>query len=1083
MIDWTILRKKFGSVESAARFEAIALAYVRDTYPNFTWEPTSTRGDGNRDAYAAQDGEYEIWEEAKYRNGIKGDSHKKDRALERKDVDSTVLSGLMYGKVRLIIFISNADMPSEVMMRSMFGARIRGIEVTCVLSSQLEDWLSKHKKFYREQFEEPFPRQKSLEHVMLFNKAQFFDLISTDFGALQKRRDFFVGERSLLELVIYSSRPIDAQIKELSYPFIILDEPNSAGKKTISLEAGLSNLSLLVQMTEPCTKKVTICVELDGKAFYQESNWISVHRASRFPLAYGMQLKTIANLRLMLQTAAQYEQGKIVSLYAGSSMGKSYVLQKLMEEFCLQYDITLITFESNRDSLSNYMLLCKTVLFLSYGNIFWDIVSTSPSKINAFKAQVLASDRGELFSKDLLSKLVDGCFNANIAFEVVETLLKESRRKNIILIRGQRLKSPRILLLDDIQYLNKTQNDFMYLLFEQLRSCSNSNLLVASATKGKFCAQKAESLFLQLTPNRFELNGLSTSDKRETLKSNFGLSAVSANSFADTILPDSPLLAEEVLKNISANITGNINPEAIILSYTRLVDDSIVLQDKFFDCKPQFYLLDIIYKFKKGIPIKLIASYPQFDVKAVNRDIKKLVAQNLIVLQDRIAKPYHDFYIAAYRTLRGDKEYNLTLGKFFKYLLNREDLAAALDCNQVLAMLLRCGKRYATAYKARVKEYILEYVHTTQFGAAIQFCEYYYDQIAPIGTKSLTHEESYILYLYADCLVHCDHLGRAHERLQEVYQFAPDDSLEKYEAGASLLNQLFWEIKPDKVIADSFEIQAGAEQILQAKLSDEDRHRITRAYDSSLNRRMAAYLLADQPDRAHDVYCTRLKEIAMTDNTCFPSGAATLIMDYARGISYWNPNEGYRLMRLACNCFKTAPKSHYRRILLCEIDLAVLNSVVYKQYSPNRFIEIKEKLIDGGFISEYFKAVLKHAACKLISQANLLGDCGFPGDAQIFCDIESELQQALLETQLQPRNRELVLCNYIKSFIAACRNQHEESISLLNASMDILKSAGASYQNVLQHNMENIKTVKTIAWGTSQSVKASNVFLVDCRFW
>ena len=155
MIDWTKLRTKFGLQKAYEKFEQLALMYVSDVYPQYEWEATPQKGDGNRDIQLIQkkDMGYDIWAEAKYRNSSK---KQKDelRALERKDIDSTILSGLLHGKVRLIIFISNARLPNKVMDRAMLGARIRGIEVTAVLSTQLENWQKKKPERYQKIFEE-----------------------------------------------------------------------------------------------------------------------------------------------------------------------------------------------------------------------------------------------------------------------------------------------------------------------------------------------------------------------------------------------------------------------------------------------------------------------------------------------------------------------------------------------------------------------------------------------------------------------------------------------------------------------------------------------------------------------------------------------------------------------------------------------------------------------------------------------------------------------------------------------------------------------------------------------------------------
>lgn len=1079
MIDWTLLRRKFGSELASRKFEKLAFQYVKDCYPDYTWIPTPPKNDGNRDAYVALDGEYEIREEAKYRNSVKESTHTKDRDLERKDIDSTILSGLIYGKVRLIIFVSNAKMPSSVMSRAMLGAKIRGIEVTCAMADQLESWLVQNQSVYTTIFEDPFPADSSVSSIIRFQKAQFYDLLSTDFLFLQQKKSFYTGELCMLGLVVYVSEPATALLRLSDAPFCVLAHPDYNGMAPIKLSAGLTNLVFLVRMQTPYTGRVNICLEINGKPFCQISNLVTVLAESRYSIAYAHQLEIISQIRQLLIEPKKFDQGMVITVYAESSMGKSYILRQILQEFGFKYDISMIEFDSNKNSQTNNLLLCKIVLFLCFGNIFWNI-----EDIATFKSQVLQANTKELFDNQVLSQLLDGCFDANIACSIIQMLSHRMEKERLLIIGGRRSKFPRILLLDDFQYLRNSQETFIRLLLKQLQNQHNSNIVIISATQGKFESADLESYFQELTPNHFTLNGLTQVDKSETLSAAFCLPPYSLTSVADRILPSSPLLAGEVLRIMGGRLSQKPDTLSVILAYTSQIDSPKLLQNKFCGFEDQFYLLDITYKFKKGIPIDLLENYSAFDKEKVQKDLNLLFAQNLITIHNGVIAPYHEYYITAYQQMRGEKIHSAVVASFLEYLLARSHQTKSIDVNQVLALLLRCGPEYAQAYKKQVKKYVLKYIHKTQFGAALQFCEYYYEQITPIGKRKLTHEESYFLYLYADCLVHCDHMNRAHEKLAEVYQYAQDDSLEKYEAGASLLNQFFWEVRPNKVLADSFSVQRGIERLPNTLMRGENKRRIIRSYESCFNRRMAAYLLTDQVEEARKIYLDRLKRFVTVGQKDFPSYSATIIMDYARGLSFFAPSESQRLMRLALRFFKTAANIHFRRIALCEVDVEVLNSIVEQQYHPKVFQKLKEKLLQNGFLSEYFKAVMKHTVCKWVDYAAAgYGSTVFEPNAQIFLDFEAELQECLLTTQLCPSGRELLLLNYIKAFIAARRNKLEQARDLLNACASILQEAGSTYQISIKHNLAHLEQVKTIAWCTDATKLCNDTFFIDSRFW
>lgn len=1084
MIDWTILRSKFGAVEAAKRFEELALRYVQDIYPDLTWTPTDRVGDGNRDGYAALDGEEEIWEEAKYRNGVKGDSHKKDRALERKDVDSAVLSGLLYGKVRLIIFVTNARVPDEVLTRSALGAHIRGIEISCVLAPQLEQWLRVHKKVYSDIFEEPLCCKGKDSAEISVNHIGLYDLKSVDFSPLKRRREFYVGERALLEIIIYSNVPVRARLAPVDSPFSVVHAPGFRDDNEVECPAGMSTLLYLVQMNRAVTGPICVRININGYDHLKNTPKVSVLPSSGFHLVYTGQQDVSFHLRQKLKDFSPFQQGAIVTLYAKSSMGKSYVLEKMQEEFTLHYDATLITFDSRLDSMSNYVLLCKALLFLTHGNVFWDLLSNHSNSIQEFKELILRANTGEIFSSELLGLIVDGCFDVATAANTIRRLSRQAKQAGQSMISTHRTKVPRILFVDDFQYLNQSQAEFMFTIFDQMNEYKNSNIVVVSATKEKFGSKTVEERFLHITPNHYELTGLSLPDKSATLCNAFSLPTPPSDAFSDRILPSSPLLAREVLRSIAQSLTTNTSIDDVLTSYhAHIQDGGLILQDKFSLCRQQFYLLDIVYKFKKGISKSLLENYPGFDRKQLRKDIKALSAQNLIVAEEDWLKPYHDYYVAGYHKLQGRRAYNKELGDFLKYTLSVRKQQTDIDHNQVLAMLLRCGRRFARAYNAEAKTAIETHIQHTQFGAARQLCEYYWEQIKPLAPQSFSHEDWRLVYLYADCLVHCDQQHRAHDMLQEIYLSAPENSLEKYEAGASLLNQDFWKIRPQKVIADSFDVESKTKWILVGNLSAQDRLRMVKAYSSSLNRRMVSYLLLDNRAEAKKVYHRYLQETAKYDRDTFQTRTAIIIMDYARGISYWDSTEALRLMALSLKYFKSDLSHHYRRALLCRVDLVLLQSVAGQPMDLQDMMDAKCELLNGEFLSEYVKAAMKQIACELISYSNACGEYGVASCAEILANAEQQIQQAQLDTGLQFHSREIVMKNSIFSFLAARRGNPKQATALLQHSQEILNHAGTSYHQAIRHNLENIRTVTHIAWWTEQTVPNSNTFYIDCRFW
>ncbi|MDE6419368.1 MAG: hypothetical protein K2K87_02440, partial [Lachnospiraceae bacterium] len=82
-------------------FEKLILAYLSCVYSKYSWKNTKSSWDGNKDFISLILDN--IWAEAKYK--------KDSSALEKKDVDLTILSGFLDGKIKLVFIITNGYVP------------------------------------------------------------------------------------------------------------------------------------------------------------------------------------------------------------------------------------------------------------------------------------------------------------------------------------------------------------------------------------------------------------------------------------------------------------------------------------------------------------------------------------------------------------------------------------------------------------------------------------------------------------------------------------------------------------------------------------------------------------------------------------------------------------------------------------------------------------------------------------------------------------------------------------------------------------------------------------------------------------
>ena len=1087
MIDWKYFIKKYGDVDAPHKFEEIALAYVQDIYPQYSWYPTKKTRDGNKDAqrkevYFGEDDSFDVWEEAKF---------KRERMLRRQDIDPTILSGLIQGNVRLIVFVCNTHIPDKLLDRAILGARIKGTKVSCVLADQLESWLVLNPHIYKKYWENRAIKKTKTYQIAEIQSISFFDMVSNDFNAFSTRKLMVVGDFYLLTVSISSSIKSSAKLVLVDdFPFDIVLHPNYDDPDHLDMDCGINTFALLLKAKCTFSGGVNLCFNINGALYSRVSQEIEI--VIKFParIAYAQQLELTNKIKGFIDAVPSGNSGNLLTICSDSGMGKSFVLKSIYETYALKRDMTIVEFESDKHSMTNYLLLCRITLFFFYGNIFWNRDAWSDEEIVSQKAFAIRNNVRDLFDDSLLGQLFDGCFDANVAKDVIERLARRLRKKSTFIPTRATL-AKKILLLDDFQYLSKLQAKFMYQIINNLHCYSSDCIVIISATKGRFASQKDENKFLNITPSTFELTGLTPDDMAETLGVCFHLPPATLRRTAWKILSPNPLLTTEVLRILQEKAGAATKDfSSVICAYSESKDQAQILKNRFDGLQSQYYLLDILYRFKKGIPQRIVIGFDGFSGRDVQTDLDILASKNIIIIQEGLVYPYHDYFVKSYIQLRREKYYNSSTGKFLSYLLDIPNYEELFDSNHILSMLIACGNKYHKLYEKKVKEIIRHYMQTTQFGAALHYCACYYKIVRKSKPSAYTREEFNYIYSYAYCLVHCGNRDLASRLLETIYTYAKENVPEKYLAGAELLNQRFWELKPDGIVERSFLIASGATHMLQStSLSKDDSSRLEEACSICFNRRMVTYLLLDRWEKGRATYEEYLQILAKTfHGSDFRSHSATLIMDYARGISFITPKFANNLIHKALNFFLCQKKNHYRRILLCKIDCLLLRCINDEADAFWEMEPIINELLQGGFGSEYFKAILKRCACEsiFISQntPSFVTSKSSPStNAHFVNDLIERITNALLECGLQPGPRDSFLFCNLMAYFSICKGDRDQAIRYLQKVRQHVRLVGPSYKKIVEHNLRCVDTISRIAWCTQDTPFNQDEFLLDCRFW
>lgn len=1076
MIDWEILYEKFKRNKAAEKFEDMALEYVSKYYSDYKWKPTARTRDGNRDFHTLENELLNIWGEAKYKKD-------KNTSLTRKDLDPTILSGLINGKVELIIFVTNGNIPEPLIERMYLGAKMKGIKLSFVLEAQLSNWLTLNAERYKHYFDEELNVSTiSNEQILEIRKVSFFEPISLDFKPNYKKSNMIVDDTFILNCLIFATQTSEGQLcLEKDSPLSILENEYYDNPNKFEIKPGLNIVSFMVKAKREYRNTVNIELKTENNSYFYVTQKIIIKRNNQLDIVFYKQLNIMWKIKSLIDNFDYSIGNYFISIYGNSGMGKSYILNKISHNYCLDNDITLVTFEKNSNSNINYLLLCRIVIFIQYGNLFWNYSLANLKKF------CLTYNVKNSFDTKILDDILNGCFDANLAKATIMELVK---KRNSIFINSKKNKHFRILLLDDVQFLDGSQSKFLKILIKQQLHSENNNIFIFSSRKNEFKDTSLEKFISDNISNKFELDKLSSKDIKGTLSATFNLKDKDISETIVRELPSNLLILNEVLSNCKHlfETKSEISNTELLDYYIKLFDNELIFQEKFKDLKEQYYLLDIIYFFRKGINRRILYKYPFFNNNDLKNDLRKLKENNCIkVIGKNIIVPFHDYLIENYKKLRSGKEFNRKTGDFFKYLL--ESNTPDFDTNYLLSIICKCGKRFFNYYNKTIQELMLKYINSSQYGTAIVFAELFYNNISK--KEKLTKKDKYYVYLYADCLVHCDNKYRVAEILQKIVKNESMGSFEKYEAQISLLNQKFWGMDLKGIIEDSKMYQFDLENMFMNNLTKDMLGRFRKAYEACFNRRMVTLLLQDEFKLAQKTYrdgLAGLKKFSDLYGLNYDAEIATIIMDYARGNMARNPKSSYRIFNIANKTFKKYKDIYVRRYLICQIDRIVNANIIGSTPDYTSFKTIVDKLKDNNYVAEYIKAIMKYCACKIIDYSRVNNSLDISKDKCILSQSFSQeiiemIEECRMENYMVLQNREKFLYNNLIAYIYASQKEIELAKKCLSDNLEYVSAAGESYKKPLKHNLKNIETIQYIEWFQFGKKYSKNIYVLESRFW
>ena len=443
-------------------FEDLANEYVKAKWTDIDWHPTKKTRDGNRDGealiYVFQGNKKEEthwWMEAKY-------SLKRTR-LSRYRMDPTIVSALIDGKVKRVIFVSNTEISAKD-MNDIRIALINGIrcnEVTFCSRLELEYWISLNPNVYRTYFKQTIPFEKiSVPELFVVEGLTFYDILGEHVFFKEPLKRILIGHKYTAFCKIFCR---DETIIDIRKPRTIRGL-TIRGNKSLELKPGENSVSINIYIKSNFhSENGLIYLVIQGHNIKIDSTLsVSNSIAGMEELILKTQQQIIKDIFSDFKRAQKTNESFYCCITGETGVGKTYIINQLTEKFSFEHrDVFFYLLSDNRKY--NYRILIYLTFFflfpyLPYHSIdveYLEKLSRIVSYVDPVLIQMVRNmeniDDANIKDVDIFSKAMQAPITGN-------HILPDSMSIN-----------NRIIILEDVHKLDELGLEYLLELMYEIR--------------------------------------------------------------------------------------------------------------------------------------------------------------------------------------------------------------------------------------------------------------------------------------------------------------------------------------------------------------------------------------------------------------------------------------------------------------------------------------------------------------------------------------------------------------------------------------------------------------------------------------
>jgi hypothetical protein len=1044
LIKWELI------IDGHKGFEKLANEFVvKEAGFSVNWKPTQFTRDGNKDGIAvlycflplSGQREEQIWMEAKF--------SLTQKTLSRYKLDSTIVSAIIEGNVKELIFVTNIEIESHVedkIRKALTNALgFKDNNVAFFSKWTLEKWLMMNREIYARFFpnEIDIPRDFFTD-LYCTDKLAFHEQSYRAFFFSEPRTDLYIGNVYSSHLKIFSPSTSTVSISPI-IPGLIIKNNSFVTNRRVALKSGVNAVELCLEFEAAGVFSGPLlrigALEISPRSIIQVTPQITephIETASQ-EVAY----RDISNA---LQQSLKRTGFTFHKLIGSGGAGKTRLFEKLLQSRLLESkDLIVLSFTD--DQFTNSRILFDAVSAILF--YYLDSETVNTDFINQLrKGNTLITPYFELLIG--LKNDAEQLYKAFFKYEDKYMMLFPA-------FAGLNFK---VLLLDDLQKLDDSNRFFLNRMLAELAE-SSFNGFVLLCARPEFFQLSASSKFERNSVSGESLLEVTLDDVLVSIRKNgFAVPELAARIMFRDVRFNCLLLSAFIRHLEKAG--GELDEAEFILSFKRFQEDDtftklVLSAFKRLDNDTESEaLMDAIYLSNAGIlPAALSPNHLKTLPKLIDLELVRYNSDGRLV-------PFHDLYTQIFRKKFRDRfagnfaltGYLLSETEELKYKLETVFVNTGISIEDVVTKL----QAFSDEHRFYSVIYVLE--------------SFFQSQSAP-GFKSRLGDQFYfkLLFLYTRAISHTskhvsgtDYYKRVIKETAHYYDGAIRNIRAK--ALSEMVNSSFEHLDLEALKNYRSELAPLLERLFKDHELKEERMEYNGCYILMREIDILSAMLLDHNEQAE-------RDFLELDTICghplLIERRGVLRIRFARCLYSLNISRAISLIRSGIeDRIEATGDSNDKWVLIGNFELSFLSAATGKTPATVA-CEAQDKL-KADLFNDYRRA-LNGVAALYLKTKNL------EQALEVFSK-EADISRSANPRYTGLRTQLLAAHEFLKGNTQKYKQYLQEQAQLF-------RHLGSSYRNIIDHNLslpDSATDNPQISFAITSSF-ADNTFYMDLRLW